>query len=234
MNRGNKKYSKNKYKKRRNVKKNTDMVVSIPKPIRQAVWNMSKSAAMAVATRFICNKYVDWNLNTELGTANTTGAFKNMLTISQGDQTGQREGKSIHVKSIYLRFAIENASASTNSLNRIIVVRQKGSLDATSVATFTAHLFETGAGYAPTDVYSPIDHNYFEILYDKHFRTVLTTESVYNLVETTIQLGGLRTTYDENTSSPLNGIFIFAVGTLASGSTPPTIKGFARVLFTDG
>lgn len=216
-----------------------DQTSLIPRKYQNAMWDIASRAAWKGVNYMICNKFIDRDFEDDFGTINTTGDFIRINNIELGDETNQREGKSIHMKSLYLRYTVQrDVQLNEVTNNRVIVVRQKGSVNTTTVATFTTDLFETDAGFTGSSIYAPIDHTGFEIMYDQNIDLVPENDSEVQHFSTTIPLNNMKVSYVENTAVPFNnGLFIFMVGSEMAPDVdkfPPTVKGFARLLYTDG
>lgn len=207
----------------------------IPRKYQNAMWKIATKAAMAGASYLICNKYIDQDLGTVYGSFNTTGAFSYVNQISQGSTTNTRDGKAIHMKNLYIKYVASIVNNTGKNICRIMVLKQKGNVDTSSIANFTADVVDASGGWAGSTYNGPIDHNKFEILYDKVITLAYSSSSSIQHYEVSIPLNNMKVEYAENTSTPANdGIFVFLTGDAVAGANAPTIQGFLRLLYSDG
>lgn len=167
-------------------------------------------------------------------TLDSTGSVTLLSGIAQGDDTGNRTGNSVLLKTLYLQMVAYRAAANATQVNygRIIIVKD---LENTGTAPTVADFFQnTGANM----IIEPlnVDHTpRYQVLKDIRL-TLLKTQTDGKILTCFKKFGSsthLKFTGPNIGDVYKNAIYLIAVGDQASGSNPPVLTVNTRLGYYD-
>lgn len=157
--------------------------------------------------------------------------------LANGTADGQRIGNKALLKGVYIRF---NLAPGDNSNNiRFMLVRPKGQVIVTSVASFVSQLL-SNQGSSGTQWLQPIDTDIWYVKMD--WQKFMRYEEVDTGVEIPLNYRlnrfikfpkGLKLEWNQGNNQPATDLYLVAISDSAAIAHPGVIAGFVKLYYTD-
>lgn len=158
--------------------------------------------------------------------------------ITRGTNDGERVGHQIILRGIYINLAVQCASATEQNYVRFAVIRPKGQISTTSIASLTQQVFSNQASSA-TQWLNPIDTDIFNVYMDKQ-KFIKPTDisgvgspSNWFLRRFIKFPKGIPIKWSESDSQPARDFYLVAISDSAAISHPGAVAGFIRLYYKD-
>lgn len=157
---------------------------------------------------------------------NIAGLTNNLVSIAQGDTVSTRDGLSIRAFFWELRYSIIKDATPTNTVVRIIIVKDNRQVESTVPSVLDIILSAD-----PLSQFSRVNPKRFTILYNRllvlRTNMIMTKAVVTRKISTEIRYVGAAV----NTVTK-NGLFLITLSSAAAGEEP-TMRFTWRLRFTD-